>query len=145
MEAEVRLQECRESLIDIDSQLETRTQRTGESSEDFEAWKRKAVTARRGFEYEISRMDTCVRIFRSELASDKVAIALIEKDLDSAKESCRKLAEEVERLTGELSTVDSKRAKADRAFVEIARLMLSEVTYNRIIDRSRERLFERAG
>lgn len=140
IEAEVRLRECEESIADIDRQIDRRS--VSESSDpNFQAWQQRAETAKRGYEYEVARMTTCVRVFRQESATDRVAVALVEKERDDARESCRRLASEVERLT---SLMDAMRATSqpnavNAAFVDVAQVVLSEVTFTRIMARAKDK------
>lgn len=133
LEAEVRRAEVVEALADIDRQL-------AESSQD-EDWRRRATTARRGYEYEMSRLDTCVRVFQREQVSDKAAFAVVQKERDDAVSACHRLAGEVERLTAVIAGLraEGHGARTDRAFVDVAHIILSEVTFNRILDRAKER------
>jgi hypothetical protein len=142
IEAEVRLRECEESVARIESQLQERASDTP----DHEGWKRRAETARRGFEYEISRLTTCIRVFRQEAASDKVGFAMLEKERDDAREVCRNLATEVERLSRVVKDMPgaTKEAAVSRAFMEVAELVLSEVTFQRILSRARNKARSKA-
>lgn len=137
VEAEMRLRECEESIAQIDRQIQERSP----DQEDYESWKRKAETARRGYEYEISRMTTCIRVFREEAASDKAAFVLLEREREEARDSSRKLAAEVERLNGLLSELraDNRMAPVYAAFVEVAQMVLSEVTFHRIMERAKDK------
>jgi hypothetical protein len=76
-------------------------------------------------------------------ASAGVALAAdtseIVRDRNDAREACRRLAAEVERLQGELTAAraTSGDAKLHRAFYESAQFILAESTFNRIRDKAK--------
>lgn len=133
LEAEVRRNEAVESLAHIDRQL-------AESAGDGD-WERRAKAARRGYEYDLSRLDTCIRVFQREQVSDKAALAVLQKELDDAKEACRRLASEVERLSS-ISSAMPKDASIGVAieFVEVCRIGMAESAFIRYMNRARDRV-----
>jgi hypothetical protein len=133
LEAEVRRNEAIDSLARIDQQL-------AESAGD-EDWERRARTARRGYEYELSRLDTCVRVFQREQTSDKATFAVLQKELDDAKEACRRLAGEVERLSSVASAVPKDaNIRVAIEFVEVCRIGMAESAFTRYMNRARDRV-----
>lgn len=129
MEARVRKLELEEAVASIDTQLATRA-----NSDD--TWRYRAQTARDSFLSDMRRVQLCLDIFEAREAG---GVTTLERD--RAVDAARRLAGEVERLSVELSAAVSLHATApvDRAFVETARLVLSEVTFQRIMERAKDR------
>ena len=121
-EAMARLEECDRAMENIACQLEVNQADSG--------WRSRAGSAMSGYKQERKRMQTCIAVFKG-LPPDPAV-----KERDEAREACRRLAEEVEALTARLAAAPSG---IDRAFVECASIVLSEVTFNRILARARER------
>lgn len=82
-----------------------------------------------GYEADLRRVQLCIEVFAAQENTGRSAAELAE-----AQEAARRLAAEVERL----ATV-CRGAGVNAAFVETARVVLSEVTFQRIMERARDR------
>lgn len=74
--------------------------------------------------------------------SDKRMFEHAKKERDEATELCRRLAAEIESLQSQLERVRAGNADSitASAFVDVARLVLAESTFNRIMERANERV-----
>lgn len=100
---------------------------------DAADWRRRAERAKLGFEQEATALESAIRRVRDVQGGDSTDRAT------RAEEQCRALAAEVERLTAELDARGpAGRSDFHAAFMEVARIVLSEVTFQRIHARAEE-------
>lgn len=93
---------------------------------DFESWRFRARKAH-GF---LEATAAGLRAYIAEAES-----------VSAAEEACRRFAAEIERLNAEIRSLKETSAAAATsvAFVDVARMVMSEVTFTRIYERARDR------
>jgi hypothetical protein len=147
IEARARIAETQQIMRDIELQMLRRT-----DADDGE-WRGKARRAKAWYATELHKLGLYLQTARAASASTANSVAQAPRQTD-AEESCRRLVGEVERLTeetdrlrGELARLASETVVTRLAgeFVEVARIVLGEQTFNRIYARARDRVTAKGG
>jgi hypothetical protein len=153
-EAQRRRAELVLEIEEISTQLSGRDPAAGSQVEYYD-WRRRATTALAFKRASVSVLNEWIRrghqarldAKRAQRLADAAEIAALvaapesTQEIETARESCRRFAAEIERLSAEVERLkaENRAAAFGAAFVEVARIVLAEVTFQRIHDRARDR------
>lgn len=133
-EAEATVALIESEALRIAEQLRSCTHRSDE-------WRARAANALEVKQANLRTARLHLEAARARSLGSPEGVSRVERERDEARTQCRALAAEIERL--QASSRSSERADEDAAvnaaFVEVAGIVLAEVSFRRIMDRARDR------
>lgn len=131
-DARWRLAEVEASLVSMTEQLESRDSSDFSSRSAYESWRHRCSAA---IVYTKQRQAALTRYL--ELETPAAEMAEIQRERDLAVAACQRIGAELADARARESSVD--RAVVALEFVEVARLALAESTFQRLMERARDR------